>query len=168
MLGDITQAYTQSKTELNYIVICYLPTKLNKRQPENTILRIIYPLHDLAEVENHQFATYLDHHKEKLRMEMSPYDACFFITKNGGENFGIAKLQIDNTFNVGTEAFIEKKETEMIKAKFKAKNQTILETSTSRYFNGCCMTIEADSIIVMQKNQAKKFVIIDIKNNTRK
>lgn len=52
---------------------------------------------------------------------MSPYDICLFITKDSSEKCGIAELQIDNTLNVETKAFIKKKETEIIEAKFKAK-----------------------------------------------
>ena len=121
MLQDITQAYTQSKTELNRTIICYLPIKLKKKYLEGTILLVVKLLYGLAETGNHWFATYLNHHKEKLGMEMSPYDTCLFITKNGGENFGIARLQIDDTLNVETEAFTKKEETEIMKAKFKAK-----------------------------------------------
>lgn len=54
-------------------------------------------------------------------MEISFYDTCLFITKDSGENFGIAKLQTDNIPNIEIEIFIKKKETELIEAKFKAK-----------------------------------------------
>ena len=168
MLWDIMQAYTQSKTELNHTVICHLPAKLKKQYPEGTILRVVKPLYGLAEAGNHWFVTYLDHHKEKLGMEMLPYDACLLITKNGGENFGIAGLQADDTLNVGTEAFIKKEETEIMKAKFKAKTRTILETGASGDFNGCRMTIKAESIMVVQKNQAEKLVLVDVKDNAKK
>ncbi len=168
MLRDITQAYTQSKIELNRTVICYLPAELTKRYPKDTILLVIKPLYGLAEAGNHWFATYLDHYKEKLGMKMSSYNACLLITKNGDENFGIAGLQTDNTLNIGTEAFIRKEEKEIIEAKFKAKNRTILETGVSGDFNGCRMTIGAESIMVVQKNQAEKLVLVDVKDNARK
>lgn len=92
MLRDITQAYTQSKTKYNRTIIWYLPAEVNKRNPENTILLIVKPLYGLAEVGNHWFAIYLDHHKEKLGIKMWSYDACLLITKNKSENFGIAGL----------------------------------------------------------------------------
>ncbi len=69
MLRDIMQAYTQSKTELNRTVICYLPAKLKKKYPEGIILLVVKPLYGLVEAGNHWFATYLDHHKEKLGMK---------------------------------------------------------------------------------------------------
>lgn len=53
MLQDITQTYTQSKTEFNLIVICYLPVKLKKKYPESTVLRVIKILYGLAEAANH-------------------------------------------------------------------------------------------------------------------
>ena len=96
------------------------------------------------------------------------YDTCLFITKDGDKNFGIARLQTDNTLNVGTEAFMKKKKTEIIEAQFKAKNQTILETDISEDFNGYYMTIKADFIMVVQKNQAEKLALVDIKDNVKK
>ena len=86
----------------------------------------------------------------------------------GGENFDIPGLQTDDTLNVGTEAFMKKEETEIIEAKFKAKNQTILKTSASGDFNAYYMTIKAKSIMVMQKNQAEKFGLVDIQDNAKK
>ena len=53
MLRDITQAYTQSKTELNRTVICHLSVELKKRYPEGTILLVVKPLYSLAEAGNH-------------------------------------------------------------------------------------------------------------------
>ena len=122
---------------------------MKKRYPENIILYVVKPLYGLAEAGNHWFATYLDYEKEKLGIKMLSYNVYLFITKNGGENFGIAGLQTDNTFNVGAEAFMKKEETEIMKAKFKAKTQTILKTGASRDFNGCRMTIEAESIMII-------------------
>ena len=168
MLRDITQAYIQSKIELNRGVICYLPVKLKKKYPEGTILLFVKLLYGLAEAGNHWLATYLDYQKEKLGMEMSPYDVCLFITNDDGENFGIAGLQTDNTLNVKTEAFMKKEETEIMMAKFKAKTQTILEIGASKDFTGCCMTIKAESIMVVQKYQAEKLVLVDIKDNAKK
>ena len=63
---------------------------------------------------------------------------------------------------------MKKEETEIMEAKFKAKTQIILENGASRDFNGCRMTIEADSIMVVQKNQVEKLVFVDIKDNAKK
>lgn len=85
-------------------------------------------------------------------MEILFNDACLLINKADDENFDITELQTDNTFNIGIERFINKKEAEITKAKFKAKSQTILKISALRDFNDYHMTIKAESIIIVQKN----------------
>lgn len=149
MLRDITQAYNQSKTKLNCIIICHLPMELKRKYPEDIILHVVKPLYGLAKAGNHWFAIYLDHHKKKLEMEMSFHDTCLLITKDSGENFGIAWLETDNTLNIRIEAFMKNKETEIMETKFKAKTQTILETGTLGYFHDCRMTIEPESIMIV-------------------
>ena len=163
MLRDITQAYTQSKTELNRTVLCKLPLELENRYPDGTILRVVKPLYGLAEAGNHWFATYSDHHKEKLGMETSSYDACLLITKkNGNGVFGITALQTDDTLNIGTKALLDKEEIEIDAAKFKARQRVMLETGTEGDFNGCHISIGKDAIEVIQKGQANKLAIVDI------
>ncbi len=80
---------------------------------------------------------------------MSSYNTYFLITKDGGKNFDIVGLQIDDIIHIGTEIFIKKEETEIIEAKFKAKIQIIQEISTPGDFNVCYMIIKAKSIIVV-------------------
>lgn len=63
---------------------------------------------------------------------------------------------------------MKKEEIEIMKVKFKAKTQTILETTVSEDLKGCHMRIKAESIIVMQKYQAKKIVFVNIKVNIKK
>lgn len=121
ILQDIMQAYIQSKTGLNCIIIYYLLAKLKKRYLKGTILLIVKPLYCLAKTGNHWFATYLNHHKEKLDIQISLYDICLLIIKDWDENLGIAGLQINNTLNVRMETFMKKEEKEILKAKFKTK-----------------------------------------------
>ncbi len=121
MLQDITYAYIQSKTDLNRIIICDLPTKLKKKYPKNIVLYIVKLLYGLIEAKNHWFAIYLDHHKKKLEMKMLFYDIYLLITKDGSKNFGIVGIQMDNTLNVKIETFMKKEETDIMEAKFKAK-----------------------------------------------
>lgn len=90
------------------------------------------------------------------------------ITKNKSENFAITGLQIGNTFNIRMEAFINKKEAEIIKVKFEAKSQIILQTDTLGDFNSCHIMIEDVSNIIVQKNQVEKLFIIYIKNDVKK
>lgn len=57
---------------------------------------------------------------------------------------------------------------EIIKIIFKAKTQIILKTSIFADFKDCFMIIEVKSIIVIQKNQVKKLVLINVKDNVKK
>ena len=98
---------------------------------------------------------------------MLSYNAYLLITKDKGENFGIARLQTDNTLNIRTETFIKKEEKEIIEAKFKAKIQIMLEIGVSGDFNNCRIIIRVESIIVVQKNQVEKLVLIDVKDNAK-
>lgn len=79
------------------------------------------------------------------------YDTYFLLTKDGGENFGIAWFLTDNTLNIGIEIFMNNYEIEIIETNFKIKTQTILETGASGDFNSYRITIKAESIIVVQK-----------------
>lgn len=119
MLRNITQAYTLSKIRLNHTVICYLSVKQKKRYPKSKVLLIVKQLYSLVKAENHQSTIYLNHHKEKLGIKISPYDAYLLITKNRSKNFGIVNIQTDNMLNIRMEAFIKKEETEIIETKFK-------------------------------------------------
>lgn len=63
---------------------------------------------------------------------------------------------------------MKKKEIKIIEVKFKAKPRIILKTSTLRNFNDCEIIIKAESIIVIQKNQRKKLILVNIKDNAKK
>ncbi|KAI0993172.1 hypothetical protein K3495_g15012, partial [Podosphaera aphanis] len=57
-LRDITQAYPQSQTNLNRVILASLPTELRSKYAEGTIIRVIKPLYGIAEAGVHWFATY--------------------------------------------------------------------------------------------------------------
>lgn len=99
---------------------------------------------------------------------MSFHDTYLLFIKDSGENLGMARLQIDDTLNVRTKAFMKRKEKGTIEAKFKAKNRIILETGISGHFNDCRMRIETESIIVLQKNQPEKLVLFHVKDDAKK
>lgn len=85
-------------------------------------------------------------------MKMSFYNMCMLITRDEDVNFGIIKLQTDNTFNIEIEIFMNKEDVGIIKTRFKSKSYTMLETSILRNFNGCRIIIEDKAIMVVQKN----------------
>jgi hypothetical protein len=90
-LRDITQAYPQSKTELNRVVLAQLPKELVPRYPKDTILRLINPLYGIAEAGVHWFQTYQNHHINEMRMSKSTFDPCFLIADKN-EPFGAVGL----------------------------------------------------------------------------
>ena len=59
-LRDITQAYMQSKTQLNRQFYVRPPAELKLQK--GTILRVIKPLYGVPEAGNHWFNTYHSHH----------------------------------------------------------------------------------------------------------
>lgn len=67
---------------------------------------------------------------------MSFYNIYLLISKNGSINFGIIRLQTGNIFNVRSNTFMNKKNVEIIEAKFKTKSQTILEIGALGNCNG--------------------------------
>lgn len=67
-------------------------------------------------------------------MEILFYDACLLITKNKNINFNIKKLQKKSIY--------KSKMAKFIKTRFKAKSQIMLEISTLKNFNCCCIIIE--------------------------
>lgn len=76
----------------------------------------------IAEAENYWFATYLNFYKEKLGIDILFIDTYFLITKDGSVMFDIAGFQTDHIFNIRIEVFMNKKDTKIIKAKFKVKS----------------------------------------------
>ena len=52
-LRDISQAYTQSITKLNRMILAQLPKEIQHLHPEETIMTIIKPLYRIAEAGTH-------------------------------------------------------------------------------------------------------------------
>lgn len=99
---------------------------------------------------------------------MLSHDTCLLITKDSNIDFNIIELQTSNTLNIDTEILIIKKEVEIIKIVLKAKSQIMLKICILEDFNRYQIIIENESIIVVQKNQVKKLLIINIRDNTIK
>jgi hypothetical protein len=99
-LRDITQAYTQSETHLQRLILAYLPEQIRHQYPEGTIIVVLKPLYGIAEAGTHWWATYSKHHKEKLLMTTSIFDPCFLIITTG-TLFGIIRMQTNNIIILG-------------------------------------------------------------------
>ncbi|KAM4062525.1 Tc5 transposase DNA-binding domain-containing protein [Hirsutella rhossiliensis] len=117
-LRDITQAYPQSQTKLSRTILTYLPTELQGKYPNGTIIRVIKPLYGIAEAGVHWFRTYQQHHLEKLDMSTSTYDSCLLISNTGPDTLGIVGMQTDDTLILGTNNFSTREEEELQRQNF--------------------------------------------------
>ncbi|KAM4057231.1 cwf18 domain containing protein [Hirsutella rhossiliensis] len=137
-LRDITQAYPQSQTKLSRTILTYLPTELQGKYPNGTIIRVIKPFH--------WFRTYQQHHLEKLDMSTSTYDSCLLISNTGPDTLGIVGMQTDDTLILGTNNFSTREEEELQKAEFRSKPKTDITYGTTVDFNGARLTSKMTTI----------------------
>ena len=155
---DITQAYPQSKTTLGRQIIVHLPVELKEKFAEGTVLHVIKPLYGISEAGVHWFATCQSHHIGNLKMETSTNDPCSLLTQQD-ESFRMTGLRIDDTLHLGSKEFIVKEEEKLLKTGFKAKPLEIIGNGNKTDFNGFCVLVEVESLVVQQKGQAEKLAI---------
>ena len=157
-IRDITQAYLQSAIKLNCTILAKLPPQLVKLYNLGIIIVVIKLLYDIAEAGTHWWATYNQHHKDKLGMIASIYNLCLLISDRG--LFGVIGMQTDNTFILGNQDFNNIKQHKII---FQYKKKTKLTKGTSISFNRCIATQGQDNgISIIQKEQEKKLLLINI------
>lgn len=158
-LRDVSQAYTQSFTNLVRRIVAWLPKEIRHLYPEDYCMLILRPLYGIPEAGTHWWATYHNHHKEKLNMITSTYDPCLLVTTSK-EAFGLVGMQTDDTLILGTEKFSEIEQKELT---FKAKPKQRLTTTNPLMFNGCILSLNDDnSMDLRQKGQGKKIELVDI------
>ncbi|EJT70532.1 hypothetical protein GGTG_11555 [Gaeumannomyces tritici R3-111a-1] len=71
--------------------------------------------------------------------------------------FGIVGMQTNDTLNLNSKVFMEKKEIAFLEANFKAKLRFILSSGNKGHFNGCKITIGKTIIYMQQKKRANWF-----------
>ena len=105
------QAYVQSTSELNqdFYIQSLLEFISLLDAKSDYIVKVIKPLYNVPEAENHWFATYHTHHKKKLGMTKSTYDPCLLLRS---ELLGIMRMQTDDTLILADNNFasIKKKQ----------------------------------------------------------
>jgi hypothetical protein len=157
-LRDVTQAYTQSNTPLQRLILAKLPKELRNRYPAGIIMVIVKPLYGVAKAGAYWFVTYFKHHIEQLRMAISTYDPCLLVTTNEADGFGVVGLQTDDSLDLSDDIFATK---ETKKMSFKAKEKQFLNSQNPIIFNGCILTIGDNNVLSLgQKNQAQKLQIV--------
>ncbi|KAI0995095.1 hypothetical protein K3495_g13086 [Podosphaera aphanis] len=122
-LRDVTQAYVNSTTMLNRLILAKLPTELASDYPPDTIMIVRRPRYGIPEAGTHWWATYDKHHRENLRMVSSTYDPCLLYTTSSisGCVFGLIGMQTDDTLILCDDAFARREEFELEKANIPAK-----------------------------------------------
>ncbi|EED20782.1 conserved hypothetical protein [Talaromyces stipitatus ATCC 10500] len=155
-LRDITQAYTQSKSKLQRLIVANLPAEMRDKYPPDSLLLVEGALYGIPEAGVHWFDTYQSHHKDRLGMETSTYDPCLLMTTKGKENFGLVGMQMDDTLLVSTESFAGEEQVALQEAGFKAKPKTRLSQQVPIEFNGARITLQDEKVYFRQKGQAAK------------
>jgi hypothetical protein len=118
-LRDITQAYSQSFSELKREIFAKLPKKLRNAYPPDTIIQVIRPFYGIAESGVYWWFIYHKHHINELGITILTYDPCLLITSKGP--FGITSMQTDDTLILCIPEFSATEEKKIQKATFRAK-----------------------------------------------
>lgn len=160
-LRDITQAYPQSQTVLQWYILAQLPSELKNKYPQGTVLHVIKPLYGVAESGVHWFTTYQKHHIENLNMVSLTYNPCLMVVNKNATNhgFGMVGMQTNDTLIVASPDFSTKEQKEIEKAKFDTKEKQVLSSKSLLNFNGCIVTMKdekAGYICIHQKSQGAK------------
>ena len=164
-LRDISQAYTQSTTDLNRRVLARLPDGLAHLYPQDTIMVVIKPLYGLAEAGTYWWATYSNHYKIKLAMKTSTYDPCLLISTTDSEGFGVVGIQTDDTIILADDQFHGIEEATMT---FKSKEKDTLTANNPLIFNGCTISAIDDTIQCTQKGQGRRLSTIKQSSSMKK
>ncbi|KHJ34520.1 hypothetical protein EV44_g3335 [Erysiphe necator] len=127
-------------------------------------MEVVKPLYGMAEAGTHWWAIYLKHQQEKLRMETSTFDPCLLVTSRENINFGIVRMQIDDTIILADEGFSVQEEERLLEAEFLAKSKERLTVNTPLDFTGCTLTSMNDSncLQLKQKGQGNKIELINV------
>lgn len=169
-LRDVKQAYINSTTTLNRLIIAKLPRELEKLYPPTTVMIVRRPLYGIAESGTHWWSTYNNHHREKLLMIPSTYDPCLLHTmpQTSNDVFGVVGMQIDDTLILCDNKFANREDMELQRANIPAKPRESLSCQTPLAFNGCLISLsESGEIILRQKGQANNIKLVVGKENAR-
>ncbi len=153
-LRDITQAYTQSRSELARDVFILAPAEMGLSA--RTVLRVILPLYGIAESGTHWFQTYHKHHVEKLGMILSTFDTCLLFNN---DMTAIVDLQTDDSLIAGTTEFMDLESRELLAAGLVARPCEKLSPRQPLDFNGFIITL-GDNVRIDQLKQIKKIQLL--------
>jgi hypothetical protein len=121
------------------------------------MLRIVRPLHGLAEAGTHWFNTcHKHHHIEKLNIVNSAFDPCLLIENSGN---GLIGTQTDDTLVLANSDLASKEQAEQ---PFLSKSRKELTLENPIHFNGAIVRLTATdgSITVTQPRQIKRIELV--------
>jgi hypothetical protein len=138
-----------------------LPIKLKAQYPPGTIIRIIKLLYSIVEAGVYWWVIYYKHHREKLNIITSIYNAYLFITNNKNivkkKAFSITTLQTNDIYSINTNKFSTKKEHTIKEAEILYKPKDKLPFA----FNSIIYITNKDNIFIRQKGQGAKLKLIN-------
>jgi len=133
---DITQAYTQSNSELERDV--YLTPPPEMQLTPGKVLLALKPLYGVPESGLHWFLTYSNHHIENLNMKSCTVDPCILYNRKGtnGQHKlpNVTILQVDDSFGCGNDHFLECEEKES--KRFRTNPRQVIRIGDTCKFNG--------------------------------
>ena len=91
-IRDITQAYTQATTKLQWLIIANLPRKMKDTYSTDSLLLVEGALYRIPEARVYWFGTYQKYYKKKLSIESSMYNPCLLITTAREDNFRLVGM----------------------------------------------------------------------------
>lgn len=159
-LRDISQAYTQSSTELNRKIFVKPVNEL--KLPNDMLLEIRRPLYGIPEAGLHWFNTYHAYHKNELDMKPSSHDLCLLYTKDGPSHdareqpAGITCLQTDDSLFLANTKFKNLEEEKS--GRFERKGVLKLDVGMPIKFNGTIATKLANRIQIRAAVSKRKLL----------
>lgn len=169
---DITQAYTQSATDMQRTVLLRLPKELRHRFRPGTCILVVKPLYGIAEAGVHWWVTYQNHHKERLDMSTSTFDPCLLVSNPTATGFGLVGIQTDDTLILSSPSFKTAEYKAIEDAELRGKVPQGLTPKDPLDYNGCTihMVGQMDGngyLHIVQKGQGLKLETIDKTDKNR-
>ncbi|PVH72590.1 hypothetical protein DL98DRAFT_432909, partial [Cadophora sp. DSE1049] len=96
------------------------------------------------------------------------YNLYLLISTKENSEFGIVKIQTNDTLILGNDSFITKKKKKIAKTKFLTKPIQVLNPSESLTFNRYTITINGDSFYILQKSQNTRLKLVNVKKENYK
>ena len=155
-LRDISQAYTQSGTNLARDVYIHAPDELGLNR--DTVLQVVLPLYGIPEAGTHWFRHYHQHHIQNLGMTSSTFDPCLLYRN---DKLALVGLQTDDSLIASNAEFMVLEDRELKKAKLLAKPVEKLTPTHPIYFNGFIISLSNGQIQIKQLKQCKAIKLLE-------